>query len=157
MSTVVAFPPARPRRVPRPVAEVVPIEAARSARARSCAGSGAAAHAAPGLATGPAPLRLTRRGRVVAAGAAALLLIVTIAAGVLLIGQQAVAGDQARPMPASYHIVVPGDTLWSIAGAVAPRSDRRDTVARIAEFNALGTVVLRPGQRIAIPGDLGGG
>jgi LysM repeat protein len=47
--------------------------------------------------------------------------------------------------------VAPGQTLWAIAGEVAPNADRRDTVARIQELNALSSVNLQAGQKIAVP------
>ena len=50
-----------------------------------------------------------------------------------------------------YVTVAPGDTLWSIAGEVAPGEDRRDTVARILELNARETSGVRAGDRIAVP------
>jgi hypothetical protein len=103
-----------------------------------------------------APLRLTRRGRIVATALAAIIVLLAIAAGVLLLGQQALAGDHARPVPASYHIVLPGETLWSIAGNVAPDADRRETIERIMEFNALSSAGVHVGQGVAIPGDLSG-
>jgi LysM repeat protein len=152
MSTIVAFTPARTRRALRPVAEVVPIETAPSARRRALAAG------LEGMAgAGAAPLRLTRRGRLVAGAALSLVLLLVISAGVLLLGQQAVAGEQARPVPARVHVVTPGETLWSIAGRVAPGADRRDVVARLREFNALSSVALQAGQRIAIPGDVSAG
>ena len=148
MSTVVVFTPAgmrRTRRADRP-ANVIPLAAARTARTVP----------APMAPTGRAPLRLTRRGQVVVAALAAIVLVIAMTAGVLLIGRQALAGDRVQPVPASYHIVLPGETLWSIAGQVAPGADRRDAVARIVEFNALTSAGVQAGQRVAIPGDLGG-
>jgi LysM repeat protein len=47
--------------------------------------------------------------------------------------------------------VAPGDSLWSIAGDVAPDADRRDTVAEIMELNALSGSSVNVGQRIAVP------
>jgi hypothetical protein len=158
MSTVVAFTPVRARRAQRPVAEVVPIEAARAARNRqSAARAGMVAGPQGSLASGrpaPAPLRLTRRGQVVAGALLVVVLAAVIAAGILLIGHQALAGEQARPVPASYHVVLPGETLWTIAATAAPAADRRDTVNRIEEFNALDSAAIQVGQRIALPGDL---
>lgn len=150
MSTVVVFSPARPphtRCTGRP-ANVIPITGARMARTARPAGAGHSHETAP--------LRLTRRGQVVAAALAAIVLVVVVGAGVLLIGRQAMAGDQVHPVPATYHIVLPGETLWSIAGDVAPGADRRDAVDRIVEFNALSSAGVQAGQRVAIPGDLAG-
>jgi hypothetical protein len=48
------------------------------------------------------------------------------------------------------HVVQPGDTLWSIAAAVAPGSDPRPIVDELARRS--GGVGLQPGQRIALDG-----
>lgn len=96
----------------------------------------------------PAPLRITRRGRlVVTLGMTALL------AAVGLVGaSQAVAGQEASSVPVEQVTVVPGDTLWSIAAAVAePGSDVRDVVAEIAELNALPTSQVFAGQHLVVP------
>ncbi len=71
--------------------------------------------------------------------------------GVLLIDRTAEAGSTLRPVPVTYRAVLPGETLWEIAGEVAPGVDRRDTVARILELNALSTAGVYAGQRIAVP------
>jgi hypothetical protein len=99
----------------------------------------------------PAPLRLTRRGRIVVRGAVALCLLLAVIGGVLLLGRPAQAGSVSRPLPVSYRVILPGETLWQIAGEVAPNTDRRDTVAQILELNALSTAQVQVGQRIALP------
>lgn len=94
-----------------------------------------------------APLRLTRRGRLAVTGLLA-------AAGVtasLFVGGIGFAGTDAERPAVRYVTVAPGDTLWSIAGEVAPDQDRRDTVARILELNARETSGVRAGDRIAVP------
>jgi hypothetical protein len=57
------------------------------------------------------------------------------------------------PAPPATRIVVvePGQTLWSIAGQVAPGADRRDTIARIVELNGLPSTDVAAGARIAVP------
>jgi hypothetical protein len=99
----------------------------------------------------PARLRLTRRGRVVVRLAGVLLGAFATAAAVLSGGRVALAGEDARPVPVERLTVQPGETLWGIAGRVAPEADRRDTVARIVELNALPSAALQAGQRIAVP------
>jgi hypothetical protein len=105
----------------------------------------------------PAPnlIRLTRRGRIVMRAGGAVLLLLTVLlmviAGVLLLDRTAQAGSQSNPVPVSYRVVLPGETLWQIAGEVAPGTDRRDTVAKIIELNALPGAALAAGQRIAVP------
>lgn len=94
-----------------------------------------------------APMRLTRRGRLAATG---LMAAVTIGAS-MFVGGVSLAGSRAEHAPVRYVTVLPGQTLWAIAGEVAPEADRRDTVARILELNALPTSALQAGQRIAVP------
>jgi hypothetical protein len=96
-------------------------------------------------------LRLTRRGRIVVRVAASALALLAVLAGVLILDRPAQAGSQDHPVPVAYHVVLPGETLWQIAGEAAPKADRRDTVARILELNALSTAAVSPGQRIAVP------
>ncbi|MDP9824606.1 LysM peptidoglycan-binding domain-containing protein [Kineosporia succinea] len=102
--------------------------------------------------SGPPPLRLTRRGRLVVRGGVLLLGVVAVVAGVLLLTRPAEAGSAVGHVPVSYHRVLPGETLWEIAGDVAPGTDRRDTVAEIIELNALPGAAVGAGQRIALPG-----
>jgi hypothetical protein len=45
--------------------------------------------------------------------------------------------------------VQPGDTLWSIAEVVDPRSDERPLVDRLVA--ELGSTALYPGETIAVP------
>jgi hypothetical protein len=98
-----------------------------------------------------APVRLTRRGRIVVRIGGVALIVLTLLAGVLLIDRTAEAGSTSRPVPVTYRVVLPGETLWQIAGEVAPGVDRRDTVARIVELNALSSAGVNAGQRIAVP------
>jgi Tfp pilus assembly protein FimV len=108
----------------------------------------------PGAATAPAPLRLTRRGRALAR-LAALVAVVALGIGLMVAATGAFGSAAAgtRPTaPATRTIVVqPGQTLWSIAAQVAPTADRRDTIARIVELNALANSSVSAGARIAVP------
>ncbi len=154
MSTVVAFTTARPRR-DRRSATVIPIAAARSVRdGNDMPGRDGLSVRRARSRDERAPLQLTRRGRLVAGLLASLVLAVAIAAGVLLIGHQALAGEHAQVVPATSRIVLPGETLWSIAQDVAPGQDPRETVERLVEFNALPSAGVQAGQQVAIPGDL---
>jgi Tfp pilus assembly protein FimV len=88
------------------------------------------------------PLRLTRRGLLVVGAAVALL------AGVLvwLAAASAPAAAPAREAGPATVTVVPGDTLWSIAGRVAPDRDPRAEVDRLRQLNQLAGAALVPGQ-----------
>jgi LysM domain len=97
------------------------------------------------------PIRLTRRGRVVVRAGVVLMIVLALAGGVLLMGRSAQAGSTPTRVTASYRVVLPGETLWQIAGEVAPGVDRRDTVADILELNALSSAEVFAGQRIAVP------
>ena len=95
-------------------------------------------------------VQLTRRGRLV-------LLVTLAAAGIaLMLAVTGLVGGAAAgttpSQPASRTIVVqPGQTLWSIARDIAPNADRRDTIARIVELNALPSSAVSAGERIAVP------
>ena len=47
--------------------------------------------------------------------------------------------------------VAPGESLWTIAEDVAPDRDPRDVVDELVRLNALETVLVQAGQRLAIP------
>lgn len=96
-------------------------------------------------------LRLTRRGRVVFTTLAALPLIVS-ALMFTVNGGGALAGDSAQQRVSFDYIIVPaGESLWSIAEAVAPEVDPRDVVDAIVNLNQLGSAEIQAGQRLAIP------
>jgi len=102
------------------------------------------------------PLRWTARGRAVvrAVTAAALtaVMVAVVAAAVLVVHRNALAGTGTGHLVARYHVVLPGETLWGIAGQEAPSADRRETVARIVELNALnGSRVAAAGGRMTGP------
>lgn len=65
------------------------------------------------------------------------------------IGVDRVGADQSGTTQELY-VVQPGDTLWSIAAALKPGGDVRDTVDRLAELN--GGSALTVGQRLALGG-----
>jgi LysM repeat protein len=90
----------------------------------------------------PKHLRLTRRGAVAIAG-----LMLLICVGLLGIAKMS-APSSAGPAPAAPAIVTvqAGDTLWSIAGDIAPQRDPRNVVADLRRINELSSVALTPGQ-----------
>lgn len=134
MSTMtVSAPLARPRRVHVPTRRPQPAAPLRRPVTRALPRS--------------EPLRLTARGR-------AVLLIVLLALGLAVsfdTGAVSLAGTSSAPVPVRYVTVGSGQTLWSIAGEVAPQADRRDTVAQIIELNAMPSSGVQAGQQIAVP------
>jgi len=99
----------------------------------------------------PAPLRLTRRGRVLLRGLLGLLVGIAVAVAVLMASRPAAAGTSPRPIVARYHLVMPGETLWQIAAAEVPGVDARDTAARIIELNQMQGSDVQAGQRLVVP------
>ena len=102
-----------------------------------------------GVAARPAP-RVSARRRLVVLG----LLVALVASTLLLVGRVYGAGaelDGPPPVPPVY-VVQPGDTLWSIAGKVAPSVDVREAVGQLR--HAAGGSNLMPGQRIELPAGL---
>ncbi|MDO9380383.1 MAG: LysM domain-containing protein [Nocardioidaceae bacterium] len=96
-----------------------------------------------------APVRLTRRGRLVVLLAA--LALVALASVVL--GSSVVATDEgSAPAVARTVTIQPEQTLWDLAREAAPGADPRTVVNDIVELNALtGGGDVQPGQRVALP------
>jgi hypothetical protein len=64
------------------------------------------------------------------------------------------AAGAAAPVEGDVYVVQPGDTLWTVAAAVAPDRDPRPVVDRLREVNGMdGAGALDVGDRLAI--DLG--
>ena len=106
----------------------------------------ASAHAHPS-----APLRLTRRGRVVITCLTALVLLLGFWMGARH-GARATSGGGPEPVAARESVVVGShDTLWDIAVRARPGVDPRITVQRMIDLNALSSAVVNPGQRVYIP------
>lgn len=92
-------------------------------------------------------LRLTRRGRTVLAALALLVVAVAVAWGAARVSLAA-TGES----PSTVTVVVGAhDSLWSIAGDVAPRADRRATVDRMMVINDLDNARIQPGQQLLVP------
>lgn len=92
-------------------------------------------------------VRLTRRGRVAVAA-------LFVAAGVAVVGlaqPQALALGQQQDAAVQRITVHPGETLWAIAGRVAPDADPRDTVARIEDMNDLDSSTVPAGSVLLVP------
>ena len=105
---------------------------------------------------GPAPLRLvpppdgTRSRldavRVFALTAAAVVLVAAVG---YLLSAPALGTSGAVPVQEEVHVVAAGETMWSIAGDVAPAGEAATYVERLVEVNGSATVV--PGQRLRLP------
>lgn len=91
------------------------------------------------------PVRLTRRGRIVA-----LALLLALAAAVaILVAPQSRAADPVGP--ARVAVVLPGDTLWDIT---ARNSDGRDpfrVIEEIRRLNDLPGYTVYAGQELILP------
>lgn len=119
--------------------EVVRVHRAAATRPmpHACGGS-----AAPSVHGG----RLTRRGRIVLAAAWAVLFVVG------LLGVMRPWGGSEPAAGSTTVRIDPGDTLWDVAGDVAPASDRREMVAAIVELNDLTSAGdIRPGDTVLVP------
>ncbi|MCS0499331.1 LysM peptidoglycan-binding domain-containing protein [Protaetiibacter mangrovi] len=95
-------------------------------------------------------LRLTARGRMVVGLLLATPLAVALAVSALS-GAPAEAGSSVSTSSFEYITVASGESLWDLAGWVAPTADPRDVVAELVELNQLATTEVQPGQRLAIP------
>jgi hypothetical protein len=62
-----------------------------------------------------------------------------------------VRDDLTVPVASRTYVVRSGDTLWSIARAVAPDRDPREVIHRLAALDPSVEGHLRPGQVLAVP------
>jgi hypothetical protein len=99
-----------------------------------------------------APLRLTRRGRVVVALAAALLATLV---SLLLAGVAQATNDGPSPRAARENlvqvIVRPGQSLWSVAESADPEQDTRAVIQQIIDLNSLNGETVFAGQQLWVP------
>ena len=88
------------------------------------------------------PVRLTRRGML-----ALIIAVVSLAVGLVVLAwlSAPTVGSAGRPGPATI-VVQPGDTLWRLAGRVAPDRDPLAEIDELRRLNHLDGPVLRPGQ-----------
>ncbi len=97
----------------------------------------------------PAPVRLTRRGRLIIVLTVMALLV---AVGLVLgHGSSQAAGRGTAAATSQTLTVRPGETLWAVAARIAPHSDPRLVVADIESRNHLHGVEVRAGQQLRVP------
>ena len=78
-----------------------------------------------------------------------LFLLVALASVFLLLSARVDAGE---PVAVTDTIVMPGDTLWSIAASVTDEGDDiRRTVSDLRRINHLETSDLQVGQHLQVP------
>lgn len=97
----------------------------------------------------PAPLRLTRRGRIVVL---AFFVMMAVVASAVLFATASRANDPDVG-PAPTVVVQPHDTLWSIATRTTPRRDPYAAVADLQRLNHLSGYVVHPGETLVLPRD----
>ncbi|WP_411376067.1 LysM peptidoglycan-binding domain-containing protein [Arthrobacter sp. MPF02] len=100
------------------------------------------------------PLRLTRRGKVVLIGIPLMLLAALLLSLAGFFNSPAKASDTPEDLVVTPTVTVtvqPGESLWAIAGSVAPERDARDVVAEIVQLNNLSEGTVLPGQELYIP------
>ena len=61
------------------------------------------------------------------------------------------SASQLSGTPAISVIVQPGQSLWTIAGTIAPERDPRDVIADIVQLNNLEAGRVMPGQQLFVP------
>lgn len=101
-------------------------------------------------------VRLTRRGRIVVAGLITASMVLVAALAWLAGTAKADAAGSGVPSSAVYHslrsvVVLPGQSLWSIATRYEPGSDPRNVIQEIIDLNALSGTSVQPGQRLWLP------
>jgi hypothetical protein len=105
-----------------------------------------------------APLRLTRRGKVVLGALVAVVVAgLTAVIWLAISGQAEAAGPgMAGGGPSAGHTMVrvvvrPGETLWSIAVRTDPGADPRAVIQQVIDDNALRGIAIQQGQVLWVP------
>ena len=113
---------------------------------------------APG--TGARPVRtrvrLTRRGRIVVAVLITASMVLVAALAWLAGTAKADVAGSGVPSSAVYHslrsvVVMPGQSLWSIATQYEPAADPRSVIQEMIDLNALSGTSVQPGERLWLP------
>lgn len=101
-------------------------------------------------------VRLTRRGRAMVAALIVASMVLVAALAWLAGTARADAAGSGVPSSAVYHslrsvVVMPGQSLWSIASQDDPEADPRGVIQRIIDLNALSGTSVQPGQHLWLP------
>jgi LysM repeat protein len=96
------------------------------------------------------PVRLTRRGRAVAAGVSALA-IGALSIALATAAQASHAGQAAPGRYAAKVEVRQGQSLWSLAQAYDPDADPRLVVQQIQQLNSMAGDQVQPGEVLWVP------
>jgi LysM domain len=95
-------------------------------------------------------LRITRRGRSLLTAVVAAPLVIA-ALLFALNGGEATASLGGSDVPFEYVTVSSGETLWQLAGELAPTADPREVIDQIVQLNQLSSSDVFAGQELAIP------
>jgi LysM repeat protein len=96
----------------------------------------------------PAPIRLTRLGVAVIAMASVVTALAVLA--VAWLSAPGASGTAGTATGASLVTVHSGDSLWTIAGRVAPGRDPRAEIADLRRLNHLTDDTVTPGQQLRV-------
>lgn len=98
-------------------------------------------------------LRLTRRGRAVIAVLVSLPLVIALALLALNGGGATATSGVVQQSVAQQSTVTvqAGQSLWSLAGTLAPEANPADVVADILTINGLDSASVQPGQVLVVP------
>ena len=105
----------------------------------------------PDVAAGTSRLRITRRGYSLLTLVVAAPLVAAAFGFVVNGGGGAAAGADVSSVAFAHVTVQPGESLWQLAGEIAPTSDPRDVVSDIVQLNQLVSAEVQPGQSLAVP------
>lgn len=103
-----------------------------------------------------APIRLTRRGRIVVGTLIGIAVAAVAAVIWLAVAGQAQASGNAKAGRSgggtvARVVVKPGQTLWGIAALVDPGADPRVVIPQIVEMNSLSSTAISVGQVLWVP------
>ncbi len=94
--------------------------------------------------------RLTRRGRMAVTGVSALL-IGALSVGLATAAQATRAGSSSPGRYPAKVMVLPGQSLWSLAEAYDPDADTRLVVQEIQQLNSMTGDQVRAGEVLWVP------